>query len=318
MEKCEEIGFQFNFGGQKPILFSNLKEEILNEWIYYFNQILEKRKHPEIESLSSLSKINFNDLQFDYGNKLGQGGFGIVLKGIWMKSNQVAIKMMNLSQFMDQKEKEEFIKEFQLTCDLKHPNIVKTFGISVNNKGEIAIVMEFISGGDLSKTIRNKEIEINEEIYLKTNLSISSGMNYLHSIGLIHRDLKPQNILVENLKEGKVKICDFGLTKLQENEFNSKSQTLNVGTPAYCAPEVSQKGYSNKIDIYSFSFILWEMETRELGWSNLEGGWKQILIEVDKGKRPSLEKIKIEWKKQMISKSWNHQSKSKTKFFGNN
>eukprot|EP01114_Cavostelium_apophysatum_P017324 TRINITY_DN5120_c0_g1_i1.p1 TRINITY_DN5120_c0_g1~~TRINITY_DN5120_c0_g1_i1.p1 ORF type:complete len:386 (-),score=97.42 TRINITY_DN5120_c0_g1_i1:95-1252(-) len=92
-------------------------------------------------------------------------------------------------------------------------------------------------------------------------------MVYLHSKSITHRDLKPGNILVENIAEAKVKVCDFGLSTIDQI---GEERSITYGTPAYAAPELSSTTSTEKVDVFSFGVIMWEIWTREKPWSEMQ------------------------------------------------
>ncbi len=165
----------------------------------------------------------------------------------------------------------------------------------------LCLVTEFVKGGNLQEviigTVKYDPIDI--------ATSICRGMVYLHNKNVVHRDLKPGNILVENVDEGRVKVCDFGLSKVKTlcysrsqvlTSNNSTITTTSYGTPAYAAPELSTPTHTNKVDVYSFgmmytrfylnSFSLWQLYTREWVWKDVSP-WK-IAESIPRGLRPTI------------------------------
>jgi len=114
-------------------------------------------------------------------------------------------------------------------------------------------------------------------------LNTSAALIYLHGRNLIHRDLKPGNILVEDWEAGKVKVCDFGLSKIKKPD--EKTMTIDMfGSPAYAAPELNSVNHSNKVDVFSFAIILWEVDTRQPAWVRYEKAWL-ITDAIQRGER---------------------------------
>lgn len=165
----------------------------------------------------------------------------------------------------DQNEEEEeldinklknFMFEYEIIQELKHQNIIKTFGFSFGNKKHAPfILLEYI------KHNLDNSIEILEDVYLVTIIyEISKAMKFVHDHGIIHRDLKPLNILLDKNKH--VKICDFGIAKLMDNETQSSTE-FGCGTRRFMAPELFQGNkFTNKVDVYSFGIIVHFILTR--------------------------------------------------------
>jgi len=233
--------------------------------------------------------IPASDLEWGGGTNsiLGKGSSGVVKRGLWLKTTEVAIKALNnLPEFTDESEMFGFYKEIEMLSQLRHPNIVPMFGYCKKD-GYICLVTEFVKGGNLSEVIHNKEIQLDFGLMLDLCLSIAAAMVYLHNKRVIHRDLKPGNILVEHLEYGNVKVCDFGLSTITQGHQDGQMTKNTFGSPSYAAPELPTESHTEKVDVYSFAIIMWELYTRERPWSNVSYAW-QISDLVAKGVRPSI------------------------------
>ncbi|KAF8001982.1 hypothetical protein HF325_002947 [Metschnikowia pulcherrima] len=191
-------------------------------------------------------KIIYKDL-----NKIGQGASGGVYIAKTVAENDVvAIKQMNLEQ---QPKKELIINEILVMKDSQHPNIVNYID-SYLLKGELWVVMEYMEGGSLTEIVTHS-VMTEGQIGAVCRETLK-GLQFLHSKGVIHRDIKSDNILLNT--EGHIKMTDFGFCA-QINELNVKRTTM-VGTPYWMAPEVvSRKEYGPKVDIWSLGIMVIEM-----------------------------------------------------------
>ena len=240
----------------------------------------------------------FNDWEippwelFIFNNrKLGEGSFASVYLGKWRETFVVA-KVLNI---ISEKDKMLVLREIEIMTKLHHPNIVQFLGYIDN---PFILVMEYIPNNDLLEHINKKTLKLREK--KKIMRDILQGLGYIHNrrpYSLIHRDIKPTNILLTNSKVAK--ITDFGLSKLINNS-NLTGEQINininsdlssdVGTERYMAPEIlknpNNTNYTNKIDIYSCGILLYELfenkryiPGKELKWYYTPKIIKKIIIE---------------------------------------
>ena len=200
-------------------------------------------------------------------NKLGKGSFGSVFKVKNRITGEIrAMKIIKNTTINDNNgaANTKFLKEIQVLKELEHPNIIKIFEYYIDNKYHY-IITELLTGGELYESILKFQ-KFNEKKAAYIMKQILSAINYLHSKGIVHRDIKPENILVQNdnkkgndsIDEIQIKLIDFGASNFfKENE----KLTLKVGSPYYIAPEVLNKSYNEKCDIWSAGVVLYVMLT---------------------------------------------------------
>ncbi|KAL7718095.1 Protein serine/threonine kinase [Entamoeba marina] len=192
--------------------------------------------------------------------KVGEGGFGIVYKGTF-RGNQVAIKKMK-SAYDDEKQIEEFNKEVLMLDKFRNDYIVHFYG-AVIIPHKICMVTEFAKYGSLQDLMnKRKNKPVDNKMKIKFLLDAAKGIQYIHSNGILHRDIKPDNILVIALDETvsiSAKLTDFGASRNINMMMTNMTFTKGIGTPVYMAPEVlDQKKYKKSADIYSFAITIYE------------------------------------------------------------
>ena len=204
--------------------------------------------------------------------KLGEGGMGVVYKAEDTKLRRpVALKFLPPELTRDPEAKERFIQEAQAASALDHPNICNIHEIDETPEGQLFICMAYYEGETLKEKIKRDPLDAHEAI--RVAMQIGQGLAKAHSHGIVHRDMKPANIVVTD--EGVAKILDFGLAKLAgQVRLTKVSSTL--GTVAYMSPEqAGGKEIDRRTDIWSLGVILYEMLTGRLPF---KGEYEQAMM----------------------------------------
>jgi len=189
--------------------------------------------------------------------KLGEGGMGVVYKAEDAKLKRtVALKFLPIELTRDPEAKERFIHEAQAASALNHPNICSIHAIE-EFEGQQLLDMEFLDGNTLGAVLGQKELPISR--VMEIVIQVAEGLNAAHKKGVVHRDIKPDNIMLTN--DGLVKIMDFGLAKLKGSSKLTKSHST-LGTIAYMSPEQARgEDVDQRTDIFSLGAVLYEMIT---------------------------------------------------------
>eukprot|EP01024_Parvocaulis_polyphysoides_P047334 TRINITY_DN4487_c2_g1_i2.p1 TRINITY_DN4487_c2_g1~~TRINITY_DN4487_c2_g1_i2.p1 ORF type:complete len:360 (-),score=82.51 TRINITY_DN4487_c2_g1_i2:358-1437(-) len=204
------------------------------------------------------SKVTVSDFlkRYEVGETVGIGGFAVVKRGVDKKTKEeVAIKVVDKSRYGAGDKSLE--REIDVLTKVNHPNCIKLYAVYITNR-KVYIVTELVSGGELlDRVTENGSFSENHAAMLIKQ--ILEGVKYLHSPGIVHRDLKLENMIMLNEEEDSpVKIADFGLSK-----FFSPDTVLSTvcGSPQYVAPEVlgvaqGAEQYSSAVDMWSVGVIL--------------------------------------------------------------
>ncbi|KAK3441368.1 hypothetical protein EUGRSUZ_B01365 [Eucalyptus grandis] len=218
-----------------------------------------KQKDASEFTLFSFSSLLLATNNFDATNKLGQGGFGPVYKGMLNDGKEIAVKRLSSSSGQGM---EEFENEIVLISKLQHRNLVRLMGCCVEGEEKI-LVYEYLSNKSLDSFLfdSKRKAEFNWDTRFRIIQGIASGLLYLHRdsyLRVIHRDLKASNILLD--EKMNPKISDFGLARIFEGTQVLLNTHKVAGTLGYMSPEYIMGGiFSEKSDIYSFGVLLIEI-----------------------------------------------------------
>eukprot|EP01103_Thecamoeba_quadrilineata_P011689 TRINITY_DN2839_c0_g2_i4.p2 TRINITY_DN2839_c0_g2~~TRINITY_DN2839_c0_g2_i4.p2 ORF type:complete len:658 (-),score=147.92 TRINITY_DN2839_c0_g2_i4:45-2018(-) len=278
-------------------------EEDRNENLYRDNKFLSTTGFiPNPNTSNSVCNINENikleipseyyeikSADITYGQQLGEGGFGTVYEGI-VAGQLVAIKKLKIQE-LNEVELGKFKKEVILMCKLRHPNIVLLLGACMK-PGELAIITEILKCSMKEIIHSKRDISLQQKLIMTRDTALA--MNWLHKRDppILHLDLKPDNLLIDDVETLRVKVTDFGLSVIK---MPGKSIRRVGGTRRYMSPEAMQKQrVDERADVYSFGIVVWELYTRSLPYkefNKLKDEEQKLahtrLVCID-GKRPEL------------------------------
>lgn len=198
-------------------------------------------------------------------SRLGRGGMSSVyLARHVMIDRLVAVKTLRRDLAKDPIQRDRFIREARAVNRINHANIVDIADFGESDDGLVYLVMEYVAGEPLHRVMENGPLPVERAIHIARQ--IASALSRAHQMGVIHRDLKPDNILVLTRKEEPdgVKVLDFGIAKILDAPSLTGSQQI-FGTPGYIAPEyIKSTDIDGRADLYSLGVILYEMVTGAL------------------------------------------------------
>ena len=207
---------------------------------------------------------------------VGTGAAGEVWKCVWNNEVYAAKKIFSECLGNDLK---EFKSEVAIMSVLCHPNIVNCLAASLTDKP--MLVCKWYERGSLYDVIHNKKARLSMDRILRIALDAAEGMKYLHSFGLVHRDMKPANLLVDS--NWHAAVSDFGISRVL-----ALNMTRAVGSSIYIAPEVFDSNvYTKKVDVYGFAYILWGMVERETPYADVKP-FDLVRIICEEDKRPNI------------------------------
>ncbi|CAN1154558.1 Serine/threonine/tyrosine-protein kinase HT1 [Linum perenne] len=239
--------------------------------------------------------------QLFIGNKFASGRHSRIYRGIY-KQRDVAIKLISqpqededLASYLEQ----QFSSEVSFLFRLTHPNII-TFVAACKKPPVFCIITEYLAGGSLKKYLHHQQpYSLPLSLVLKLALDIAHGMQYLHSQGILHRDLKSENLLLD--QDMSVKVADFGISCLESQCGSAKGFT---GTYRWMAPEmIKEKHHTKKVDVYSFGIVLWELLTALTPFDNMTPEQAAFAV-CQKNARPPLPVSCPRAFSQLIKRCW--------------
>ncbi len=211
-----------------------------------------------VDLASSSMLMDFGD--YELLEQIGRGGQGVVFRARQKSLNRiVALKLIGLGQWATEANLKRFRLEAEAAARLEHPGIVPIHEVGERD-GSCYFSMKFVEGGQLDEVIRRTPMSIRQAAELIAN--VARTVHYAHEHGILHRDIKPGNILLD--AKGEPHLTDFGLARLVESE-STVTRTMEVlGTPSYMAPEQAvgnNAAVSSVTDVYGLGAVLYQLLT---------------------------------------------------------
>lgn len=259
--------------------FRKLKHDLGSKSeLLQLKELLLAEREEEINNYERIFSIDFREVQIE--RPIDQGAFGEVSCGVW-NGLPVAVKVLRqTAMYLSDTATQEFEAEVARMRQLRHPHIVHFYGAGINPDGNVPfLVTELMAGSlrDLLQRAHDAGHPLSWPVRLRLAGQAARGLDYLHSLGLVHRDIKCGNMLVgSNIFP--LKIADFGTAALAKvicqgragagGRFSSPdSDALESGTPAFMAPEILRgEGGGREADIYALGLVYWELGSHQRAW----------------------------------------------------
>ncbi|KAK8573320.1 hypothetical protein V6N13_100122 [Hibiscus sabdariffa] len=280
-----------------------------------FKNAVKAEMEANIYGLQVIKNVDLEELRV-----LGSGTYGSVYHGKW-RGTDVAIKRIKGSCFSGKSSEQDrknkvFWREAQILSNLNHPNVVAFYGVVPDgNRGTLATVTEYMVNGSLRNVLIKKDRSLDCRKKIIIAMDAAFGMEYLHSKNIVHFDLKCDNLLV-NLMDPQRPICkvaDFGLSRVKRNSLVSGGVR---GTLPWMAPELLNGNgtrVSEKVDVFSFGILMWEILTEEEPYANMHCGAIIGGIVKNTLRPPVPEHCDPDWRK-LMEQCWSPDPESRPSF----
>src|SRR5436309_6597460 len=224
------------------------------------NKLVPNDVAPASQKIARAAELLGELGDYELLEEVGRGGQGVVFRARQKSLNRtVALKVISLGQWASKAHLKRFRREAEAAASLDHPSIVPIYEVGERD-GSCYFSMKFVEGGQLDEVIKRRPISIRQAAKLIAKLART--VHYAHEHGILHRDIKPGNILLD--QKGEPHLTDFGLARLVETE-STMTRTLEVlGTPSYMAPEQAvgnKAAVSSVTDVYGLGAVLYQLLT---------------------------------------------------------
>ncbi|XP_061468688.1 mitogen-activated protein kinase kinase kinase 19 [Rhineura floridana] len=259
-----------------------------------FMESSRENRFLNVTTFSEKSTTCENPILWTKGEILGKGAYGTVYCGLTSQGHLIAVKQVALNtcdQVGTEKEYEKLHEEVEILKNLTHINIVGYLGTGLEDN-IVSIFMEFVPGGSIASII-HRFGPLSEIVFCKYTKQILQGVAYLHENGVVHRDIKGNNVML--MPNGVIKLIDFGCAKrlayVSLTDTHSEPLKSVHGTPYWMAPEViKESGYGRKSDIWSIGCTIFEMATGKPPLASMDRIAAMFYIGAHRGIMPSLPK----------------------------
>jgi len=256
------------------------------------------------------SKAHFDDWDLDaskleLGPKISGGAFGDVHRGHYC-GQVVAVKVLRMDDVQGNLQ-DEFRQEVSILRKVRHKNVVQFLGVcTIASTSQMCIVTEFMEKGSLYEDLKKNAQRLGGKglspgMVIKVGLDVARGMDYLHKMGIVHRDLKASNLLLD--EHNVVKVADFGVSRMIDHEGNMTAET---GSYRWMAPEVIEHlEYDSSVDVFGFGITLWELLNNRVPYSHLTPLQAAIGV-LQRRMRPEIPESCPADLAQLMTQCWDH------------